>query len=216
MQLSFSRVARPRWLATLMALTVLSMGQWAGAQTIGIVKVEEDWELVVKEPDVSVCAPQITSVISPVGHLDGVYAAFELNYENTPEFVAGGMQVQVWNGETPVVTRRSREGERLGTNNETITWTQVMRLDNGSLSFWLKDGVSTTWGTFGGWNDTSVSVSTALTSLHTYNPLVSVEGSGVGFAGNRVTSLRLLRVRYHTSTGQVIEDNTVRVAFPTN
>jgi hypothetical protein len=215
MKCSFANLVRPRLLATLAALAVMSVGQWAQAQ-VGIVKVEEDWELVVSEPDVSVCAPQVTTVMSPVGHLDGVYNAFDFNHESQPGFVAGGMQLQVWNGETPVALRRSREGENLGTNNETITWTQAMKVENGTLSFWLKNGSSSSWGNFGGWNDTSVSVATSLTSLHTYSPLVSVEGSGVGYAGNRVTSLRLLRVRYTTSTGDVVEDSTVRVAFPTN
>ena len=47
--------------------------------------------------------------------------------------------------------------------------------------------------------------------LNEYSPDTSAEHSGVGYAGNRVQSLVLKRVRLLLDTGDVVEDNTERV-----
>jgi hypothetical protein len=186
----------------------------AEGETVSVVGVEEHWELVVSEPDSALNAPQVTAVISPSGDLDGLYAAFELNHQSQPSFSGGGVQMQVWNGgEAPAATRSQHNGVSLAQGGETITWVQKMDLVNGNLVFDVDDGVSTTWGSFG--EGVYAEVATSLTNLNAYNPLVSVNGSGVGFASNRVTSLKLKSVKLKLSTGQVVEDNTEKVAFPT-
>jgi hypothetical protein len=196
------------------ALVMLAAAQSLLAQEVAatVVRVQEDWELVVAEPSSELGAPQVTVVFSPVGNLDSWHAAFELNHQSQPSYVAGGMQLQVWNGEQAVVSRKNKEREVLAHNNEVIRWTQEMRLQDGVLSFEVKNGTSTTWGTFSG--SLSASVSTNLANLNGYNPLVSVKESGAGYASNRVSSLVLRRVRLHTSTGEVVEDNTAKVAYP--
>ena len=80
------------------------------------------------------------------------------------------------------------------------------------ITFDIDDGVSQSWGTFG--QGVIATVPTTLTNLNAYSPLVSVDGSGVGFSNSRVTSLKLKKVTVHLSTGQIVVDNTVRVAYP--
>lgn len=206
---------RALWFAPLWACGVLLCTAAAEAQnSVSVVRVVEDWQLVVSQPDPSLDAPQVTAVISPLGHLNSLYAAFELNHQSQPAFVGGGMQLQLWNGETPLVSKKHKEGQKLTYDNEMITWTQEMSLKDGVLYFVVRNGTSTTWGNFGGPLSTAAAVATSLENLNAYSPVLGVENSGVGYAGNRVTSLKLLRVRAYTSDGQVVEDSTVRVAFP--
>jgi hypothetical protein len=171
--------------------------------TLQVVRVEEDWRLDVGEPDARVTAPQITTAISPQGDLSGVHAIFNLNYQALENFAPGGMQLQVWNGLTPITWYRLRPDEELQTPGERVTWTQVMQRQNDGLVFRIENGNSTTWGTFGGTNLLTEKVSTSLANLNRYDPTTSVENSGVTFAGNRVDSLVLERVRIYTSDGQV-------------
>jgi hypothetical protein len=186
---------------------------WAEETSVSVVKVEEFWELAVSEPDPNLDAPQVTVVTSPLGNLDGVYAAFELNHQSQPTYTGGGLQLQIWGAnEVPLATRTQKNAENLTLANETVTWTLIMELADGQLTFDVDDGVSQSWGSFG--VGVRASVATSLTNLNAYNPLVSVNGSGVGFASNRVTSLKLVKVKVHLSTGQLLEDNTVKVAFP--
>jgi hypothetical protein len=176
-----------------------------------IVRVEEDWELVVGAPDPDSAAPQVTCVISPLCHVGSLHAAFELNQQSLPAFDAGGLQLQVWNGEVPVSYRGFPNNSVMEQPSETVRWTQAMEVDNGTLTFEIVNGSSTTWGNFGGQGYLKVSISTTLTSLPAYRPSVSVNNSGVGYAANRVESLVLKRIRVHTSTGEVFEDTTERI-----
>lgn len=173
-----------------------------------IVKVEEDWELVVLIPEPERDSPQITTVISPWGSLSGLHAIFELNHSNYPDYCAGGMQLQVWYG-TSLLTAKDAEVEGvLATENETITWTTSMRIDSGSLVFEVRNGNSNTWGAFGNTGYMKATLNTWwIDNLNYYSPSVTVANSGVLFGENRVTSLSLKRVRYYTSDGQVLESN---------
>jgi len=53
-----------------------------------------------------------------------------------------------------------------------------------------------------------------LPNLNGYDPNASVQNSGVGFASNRVQSLVLKAVRLVTSTGEVLQDTTLRPVYP--
>jgi hypothetical protein len=100
----------------------------------------------------------------------------------------------------------------LATPNETIKWTQVMRLEPGNnIVFEVTNGSSTTWGNFGDDGTLKITVVHPGVNLDGYSAEVSVANSGVGFAANRVASLVLKRVRIYTSTGQMTEDTTPRV-----
>jgi len=183
----------------------------AAAQEPAAVRVEEDWELVVGDPDPTADAPQVICAISPQGDVSGVYGAFELNARSIPDFLAGGLQLQVWEGDTALSDRRHPNGLSMQTAGETVTWTQSMSLSEGTLTFDVSEGASSTWGGFGGEGYLRATANTTLTNLNGYNPEVSVANSGVSYAGNRVTSLVLKQVRVELSDGQVIVDNTDRV-----
>jgi len=175
-----------------------------------IVRVEEDWELVVQLPEVNTDAPQITCAISPGGDLYGVYASFELNHHTQPAYAAGGLQLQLWSGDSPVAFSAAPNQALLSQSSETIRWTQRMQLDDGHLTFDVVDGTSATWGSFGGGGNLAVTVPTTLNSLIGYRPSFSVDHSGVGYAGNRVASLVLREVRWYTASGLVARDSTDR------
>lgn len=200
-----------RWLTPLFALALLGQEIPSEAQSPSAVfSVQEDWELVVGDPDPVSNAPQVTCVISPVGHVDSLHAAFELNHQTEPAYEAGGLQLQVWEGEEHLNTKWFLEHNQLGTADEVVQWTQQLVLSGGELTFEVTSGESTTWGSFGGKLRTTVG--STLANLDEYDPAVSVANSGVGFAGNRVVSLVLKRVRWYAADGTLLaEDNTPRV-----
>jgi hypothetical protein len=169
-----------------------------------IIQVEEDWELVVDQPDPASLGPQATCVFSPLGNADVLYAALDLNHRSQPEFASGGLQLQVWFDDEPLATAESNNQNRLHHDNEIVTWTHRIQLDDGQLTFSVVNGDSQSWGDFGN-GELSLSFATSLQSLSSYNSQVSASNSGIGFAGNRVISLKLKKVRAFTATGDVIE-----------
>jgi hypothetical protein len=185
--------------------SVLVIGVTASeASAIEIVKVEEFWELKLGEPDDNVSAPQVTMAMSPTPTLDGRYFVFTLNHRTSPSYDPGGVQVQSWNGDYLGITRGGNHNGTLHHNEETITWTQQLYFYDGDLVFKVRDGQSESWGPFGGYS-LRLQVPTSLTSLNDYRPGLSIEESGVGYAGNRVRSLTLKRLVWTTSTGEVYE-----------
>ena len=176
-----------------------------------IVRVEEDWELVVAAPDANSISPQITCAISPTHDNYSTHATFQLNHQSQPDFAAGGLALQTWSHEIPVTTHKFPRNEVMTTPNETVRWTQTMTLSDGELKFQIVDGRSATWDSFGDQGHLSTVVTTDLTNLNGYTPTLSVKNSGVGYAANRVTSLVLKRVRAITASGDVLQDSTERV-----
>ncbi len=178
---------------------------------LDIVRVEEDWEVVIVSPDETSTAPQITCAMSPVSNLEAAYATFELNHQTQPYFAPGGLHLQIWNQDVPTFTRSLPQNAVMSLAGETVRWTQVMDLNSGVLKFEIAAGESTTWGQFGTSGQLQASTQTSLTNLNGYTTLNSIENSGVGFAGNRVQSMSLKRVRYYTSGGTVLENTDVHV-----
>jgi hypothetical protein len=119
------------------------------------------------------------------------------------------MHLHLWEGETRLGTLSRQSGMVLSTANETLTWKTIMSVDAGVLIFDIDSGVSTTWGSFG--STILSSAVTTLTNLDQYSPDVSVAHSGIGFASNRVTSLKLKRVTYRRVSGATTVDETERV-----
>jgi hypothetical protein len=181
-----------------------------------IVRVEEDWSLNVSSPQQGICAPQLTTVISPSCDTNSIYGAFAINHRALPEFTAGGLQMQIWNNDSPEKYENFANDMMLNYREaqETITWTQSMSLEGGVLTFQILNGRSQTWGVFGGSDDLKASVNSTVSNLINYSPNVSVKNSGISYASNRVQSLTITKVRWITSTGQVYEDSTPKVVYP--
>jgi len=172
-----------------------------------VVRIEEDWELEVNEPNGDTTAPQFHTVMSPVSGLESYFAQTLWNYRETPDFVSGGVQLHCYNGKD-LLKKRSIESGTLSTAAETITWTQSLDTDGTTLTFTIFNGVSSTWGSFG--KDMNISSTANMAQLNDYSPATSVANSCVTFGANRVQSFSIKRVRYYGATGLLYEDNTER------
>jgi hypothetical protein len=180
------------------------------AEQEDVVRVQEDWELVVGAASENREAPQVLTIISPTTTDDGLYGLFELNHQSFPSYQRGGIQLQIWNGEELVGYKDNVRTDLLGSEGEVITWTQEMDASSGPLRFRILNGQSSTWGEFAPEGTLYLHATQTLANLNGYHPDFSVSRSGVLFAANRVQSLALKRVRLYSSQGLIAEDDTER------
>jgi hypothetical protein len=198
-----------RWAPLVVVAATLLVAAPASAQTI--IRVEEDWRLVIGVPDPAVEAPQITTTISPRGNIDGVHCIFELNHGTLGDYAPGGLQLQRWVGDQNTTVRNFPKYQLLAIPDEVIVWTMKMSHNGGNtLTFDIDDGYSTTWGAFGNQGYLLFEASTSLSDLNQYDPAVSVANSLVGYASHRVKDLCITEVRYYTASGLHYRDTTHR------
>jgi hypothetical protein len=188
-------------LALCLSLALLP-GTLASARDV--VLIEEEWELRLGEPDSDSSSPQVSMLMSATGDLESDYFVFAVNHHSAPQWSAGGLQVQYWNDGVAVETDEPDHLDTLHHYDEIVSWTQRLRLDNGELVFEVRDGNSESWGEFGGC-DLRVRVPADVTRLNAYRPAVSIEESGVSYAGNRVRSLTLQKLRWRFDDGEESE-----------
>jgi hypothetical protein len=188
-------------------LAACALVAWWSAPTyaVDIVAIEEHWELEIGAPDGDSSGPQVCMVMSPTGDLNSDYFVFTLNHHSYPDYIAGGMQVQLWNAEDIVEGKIGPSEGTLHHNDETVRWVQRTEIENGTLHFEILSGESESWGDFGNTGHLQFSLETHLTSLNGYRPAVSLTESGVSFGGNRVRSLVLKKIRWFDSAGQAYE-----------
>lgn len=189
-----------RFLTTFTAATCFLVVSALGNEESDVIAVEEHWQLNVGIPDAGRNAPQVTMFMSPVEHLGGDYFSLTLNHWTYPDFIAGGYQLQRWWGSECVTARHGIKTSQLYHDDETISWVQRLSVDDGVLKFQVFNGTSNTWGKFGGYGF-ALEKSTNLTKLNAYRPGISIEQSGIGYAGNRVSSLTLQKLRWTTANG---------------
>ena len=120
------------------------------------------------------------------------------------------MQLQVWQGDSNLSAQTSSSRETLNTPDEKVTWTQYLKKDS-VLKFGVSAASSQTWGDFSG---VEVTIPGGSTNLDTYSADYSKSNSAITYGANRVTSLKLLKVRRTYSNGNVTEDATVRIVYP--
>ena len=183
-----------------------------------VVRVEEDWELNITQPDTNVAAPQVGTVMSPLQSTDGVFVVFLLNHRFN-DLALGGTEVQFWSGDYQYGARRDSKPV-LSSVNEQVTWTQKLIVKgsagNRYLCFRVINGQSNTWGAFGGTEPLHMNLDTTLDDLSGYSSQFSVQNSGVTFASNRVASLVLKTVRGYSETNELVfEETTPVVVFAT-
>lgn len=182
-----------------------------GLQAQDLVRVEEDWQLVVGEPDANSCGPQVACTMSPFSHIDDTYFTLEINHRSVPYWSPGGITLHQWFGEGQVQSMERPDRSVMQSNDETVTWTQVLYVTGGNLVFKIEDGTSSTWGPFGYTGNLKLHANWGSDNINEYTPDVSVSRSGVAFASNRVKSLKILRIRGTLSDGSSATDDTVRV-----
>jgi len=199
------RALRRRAAWPLGAFAVLA--SWCGPSfAIEIVAIEEHWEVQVGEPDPESCGPQVCMVMSPTGSLDSDYFVFTLNHQSDPEWIPGGLQVQQWCGENIVDSKESDAGT-LSHENEVVRWVQRTELHGSVLTFEILAGESESWGSFGDTGQLKFTIASSLTSLNGYRPAISLGESGVSYAGNRVRTLVLTKIRWFDADGNAYELN---------
>ncbi len=201
--------------ATFAVFLLLPGGSVTGATATdgeaAIVRVEEDWQLVLNEPDVDTNAPQFHTAMSPYEHMDQEYAQALWNYRELPEFEPGGLQLELWHGEDDLVQRGVGD-QSLGRDAETITWTQRLEAGDGAVRFQVLNGRSQSWGRFGG-AAMAVAAASGVPSLNAYSPSVSKDNSAITFGAHRVNLLVITEVRRYSAAGLVSVDRTRRVVY---
>jgi hypothetical protein len=172
-----------------------------------IVRIEEDWELHVEQPDMQMDAPQITTTLVPFGDAHDVLFQVDVNHATLPSFSSGGLQIRICSADECIASNRLMAGEKLSFQSETLRWTQVVQKSSDGYFFGLINGESSSFGNFGG-DATAVFMSNedaGVVSLNSYSVQDSLGNSGVPYAGNRVAHLRLKKVRIFDSQGQTSE-----------
>jgi hypothetical protein len=173
-----------------------------------IIKVEEDWEVVIGEPDTNLDLPQIVTVFGPTDASFGTHTVFELNHCTLPDFTRGGMQIQVWWGEELIGYKQQHSPVQLEIPGETIRYTTVTTLGGNVIRMRIENGTSETWGDFGGGNLMLVELATTRNDLNPYDPNNSVKHSRVTFGSNRVNWFVRRSIRFYSSDGLYLEDDT--------
>lgn len=193
---------------------VLSLGAPEAKSLVGVpepvIWVEEDWAMIVNEPNDSLYAPQFHTIMSPNSDTVGNYAQVLWNYRETPDFTAGGIQLQSYAGDD-LLRVRSVESRTLSTTAETITWTQGLWTDGSVLTFYIDNGMSSSWGTFG--RDMRIDETATIANLNSYSPNTSVQNCRITYGANRVDSLMVTQVRYYGVSGLLAVDTTPRVVY---
>jgi hypothetical protein len=175
-----------------------------------VVRVEEDWSLLVSQPNQDSASPQVSTQMARSPY-SSRFCNFHLNSTDVPAFALGGFQLQVWKGSTNIAYMNSSTSPILSTDNELITWTQYLTQNsNGKLTFGISAASSQTFGDFSG---VSIDIPSGLTSLDNYSPDYSLANSGVTYGANRVSSLAITQVRKIYSDGSVASDSTPRVVY---
>lgn len=177
-----------------------------------VMRVEEDWEVVLNEPNEDVDAPQFHTLMAPFAHFEPFHFQISWNYRGEPEFIAGGMQVVAWFGDSCIGKKSYRE-DKLSSYAETITWTSVLETNGCALKFEVLNGTSQTWGSFGG-PETSLLGDVHIPNLNYYSTDFSAGNSWISYGSNRVDILRIKEVRRYDAQGQMIaRDTTPRVVY---
>ena len=197
---------------TPLAMSLLGVGQAATADGDGnVTRVEEDWYIKIGTPEPIADSPQITTVIAPSWTTSvGNYCVFDMNCATQPDFASGGVQIQLWNGANMLRSKSNTNWDSIRFTNEEISYTSVMRIENGQIIFEIINGSSTTWGSFGT-GELIVQNTTWRNHLNSYDPDCSVSNSRIGWAPYQVQSFALQCIRYFSNNGLQSTDNTPRV-----
>ncbi len=174
------------------------------ADEAAIYKIEEDWEMVINEPDSITNSPQITFFTSPSVNLDQAYFQLQMNYAADTGFSSGGFHVAAVHDHTIIDEARSDTRSVLSADGDRIRWTSVMAVIHEKVLFAVKDGYGQVWGQFGGPDYLVKIVPSPVPDLSEYHPQHSLDSVDVGFGANRVESVTLREVRVFYTDGRMI------------
>ena len=211
LQVGLFLAARGNWGALACAMVVI-----LGATPIHAAgpydRIEEDWELILNTPDGANGSPQIAFEMTPDAGspLTGI---FLINDRDTPNFIAGGVQVQLWNGDTNVATANFGS-TTLSNKDEKITFTLYMdRQTGGQLKYGVLRGLCTTWGDL---SKASLNVSCPdnTNTFTNYLSANSVGNAQITLGASRVKSLKVLQVRKYYVKGSGKDTESGITVYP--
>lgn len=204
-RLLWGRCLRALPLSGVLLGVLLGAAPSSDAAEPAVYRIEEDWEMVLTEPQPSTHSPQLTFFTLPVHNNLNQYFQLQLNHAADDYFSGGGYQVAAVRSGTPVDYNRSGTYAALSTDAQSVRWTNVMAVINGELCFAVKDGYGDDWGAFGGPDYLVRMPAGTLENLAGYDPQKSLDMADIGFGGNRVASLVLKRVRLYYDNGQIVD-----------
>jgi hypothetical protein len=174
----------------------------AHGETATVFLVEEEWEMVLNEPEPAINSPQVAFFLYPAADQPECYFQLQMNYAAEDGYSSGGFRVGAFYHEQPIDEERSQVSQMLCWDNDRVRWTSAMAVFNGKLMYALKDGYGYQWGAFGGPEYLVQMDDQDMHALDHYSPQTSLESVDIGFGANRVHSIRLKRVRLTYSDGQ--------------
>jgi hypothetical protein len=172
-------------------------------------KVEEEWELVVNEPEPSTNSPQVTFFTCPDAAQETCYFQLQMNYAADTGYSSGGFHVAAARDEVLLDQARSATQKMITVSGDRIVWTSVMAVIDGEYLYAVKDGHGDDWGAFGGPDYLVRMSSGGAVDLGGYTPAKSLDMVDVGFGGNRIQGIVLKRVHlsYPDGASTTIEVN---------
>lgn len=183
--------------------TLIASPSICQAEQSEVFRIEEDWEMVVNDPDPTNYCPQVTFFASPTT-ADSTYFQLQMNYAADDDFSGGGFHVAAVRNGNIVDEARSVTHLALQTDGDRIRWTSVMAAFDNAFFFAVRDGQSDDWGAFGGPDYLVEMPAGSVDDLDNYSPQESLDTVDIGFGANRVSSLKLVRVRVYYKNGNSI------------
>ncbi|TWU26652.1 hypothetical protein Pla52o_05050 [Novipirellula galeiformis] len=184
-------------------LLTLSLAANSYAEEVAISKIEEDWEMVLNEPDPARHSPQVTFFTTPTNDPNR-YFQLQFNHAVDADFSGGGFRVAAVENDQVLSSARSETRAALAADDDRVRWTSVLAAVEGGTLFAIKNGHSNQWGEFGGPEFLVRMNSDALSGLSQYHPQKSLDAVDIGLGANRVDSITLIEVRVFYVDGTVI------------
>ena len=182
---------------------------WSAPEPSNALVVEEEWKLVLETPNTTGDSPQFCTSFD-LGN--GSYFVTTWNYRTYPDYVAGGIQLQVWdNGEVVGVT--TIDLAELNVTGDTITWRQIYRVQGADVDMRIAGVNSQSWGN--NVNSTTVTKSSAgVANFNFYDPQKSCSESGISLGANRVSWFGVTGVTVYDEKGRRMgSDTTLRPVY---
>lgn len=194
------------------AAGVLALPAAAAAQIGPIVRVEQDWEVVIKSPDTNRATPQLALWMRPDPALDAGFLV-TINYQDTPAFATGGVGIQGWHQDACLGSRSHLLG-RSPEKDERIEITTFMEIANGKASFGVSKGKSKTFGDLSKAGLTVANVQAGTTSLARYSTQDSVDNCLFTASPERVGMVKITQVRAYDAKGVKLDLPGANVPIP--
>lgn len=192
--------------------TVPGLAQETSEPAPKLKRVEEDWVVLIRNPDWKIASPQVLVCMSPNGLFNEEYGLMEINHASKPSWFAGGIQMQGWRGELNTALYNAPKTQVLTSDYDRLTFTTAMEITaDGHTEFSIINGKSRTWGTFGNSGNLKVKVPTTRTDLSEYTRESSVKNTHVTHGAHRVSIMYQRRARYYYDDNTSVTDDSYRI-----